>query len=359
MFDRRHLYKVFRLANLNGLRDRQRFASLRRKFYAGLWMVAAARVGATCTGLDFGFQRISRGGLDILVRGAETRLDDHLTLELMGNKLLTLQFLAELGSPVPRHMRFSPGNLQPALDLLSATGRPIVVKPLRGSGGGAGVTTGITGKRDLQRAAFAAMAYDAELLAEEQLEGACYRLLYFDGTLLDAVRRDPPRLMGDGRTSLAGLAARETDRRLSASPAIAMNPLRLDREARHYLAAQGLSPGTVPAAGETVIVKRAINQNGRRENHVVETIHPATEARCGELCLKLGVRFAGVDIIARDIAKPLTQDNGMIGEINTTPALHHHELTAEGRPFGEIAARLLEHMFADSTVPRRRLEAVS
>jgi D-alanine-D-alanine ligase-like ATP-grasp enzyme len=367
---RRHLFKLLRLADPGALRDRQRFAALRRTFYAGLWNAAATRLGGRCSGMDFGFQRISRNGLDIVVRGGELRLDDQLTLDLMGNKLLTFRLLGELGCAVPRHARFRFGELSPALDMMARSGRPIVVKPLCGSGGGNGVTTGITSHAGLRRAALAALAYDSDLLAEEQIEGHSYRLLFFDGSLVDAVRRDPPRLTGDGHASIARLARAETERRLKATPAIAMNPLGIDREARHYLAAQGLSPRAVPATGETVVLKRAVNQNGRSENHVVANLHAATVTRCGQLARRLGVRLAGVDIIAHDIALPLTPDNGVIGEINTTPALHHHELVAGPRAFGEITADLLERMFAaragvivrceDSGLrPRRRLEVVS
>lgn len=346
MIDRRTLYKALRLLDLPGLADRQRFAGLRRKFHAELWQRAAAQIGASCEGMGFGYQRIRRGGLDIVVRGGELRLDDHLTLEMMGNKALTFQLLAEQGCRVPRHARFSFGTLQPALDLIAACGRPIVVKPLRGGSGGGGVTTGITTPAQLRRAAFSAMAHDPELLAEEQIEGASYRLLYFDGKLIDCIRRDPPKLTGDGRSSLATLARSETRQRLTQLPATAMSPLRLDREAKAYLAAQGLGPRSVVAEGEEVVVKRAINQNSRLQNHIVANAHAGTVARCGDLCRKLGVRLAGVDLIARDIALPLTPDNGVIGEINTTPALHHHELVAEDRPSGAIAARLLDMMFA-------------
>lgn len=370
MLDRSSLHKLLRLADLGALRDRQRFEGLRRGFYAGLWREAAGRIGARCAGLDFGFQRISRQGLDIVVRGGEVRLDDHLTLDLMGNKLITLRLLSEMGCPVPQHRRFSRRNLEPALDLMARCRRPIVVKPLGGTGGGNGVTTGITDHAMLRRAAWAALPYDSDLLAEEQIDGNNYRLLFFDGVLLDAIRRDPPKVAGDGRSTIRKLAAAETERRLAARPAIAMNPLRIDREAKSYLAAQGLSPSHVPAAGEEIILKRAVNQNGRSENHIVNGIHATTVTRCGELARRLGVRLAGVDIIAHDIALPLTPGNGFIGEINTTPALHHHELVAEARPLGEITGQLLERMFAaragvivmddePPARPKRRLEVVS
>ena len=35
-------------------------------------------------------------------------------------------------------------------------------------------------------------------------------------------------------------------------------------------------------------------------------------------------RFAGVDIITKDLAIPLEESGGVINEINTTPGLHNH-----------------------------------
>lgn len=344
---RRAAFQGLRLLEFAAWRDRLRFAGLKRAYYSTLWATAAGTVGARCEPWNFGFLRISRGSVATIVRDSELRLDDHLTLELLGNKLLTFELLKERGLATPRHVRFSLGNLKPALDLMAETGRPIVVKPLAGTGGGNGVTTGITGVPDLVRAAIAAAGHDPDLLAEEQLEGHCYRLLYLDGILIDAIRRDPPRLTGDGRRSIAALARAETAARLQARPTIAMSPLHLDRDARAYLKAQELAPRSILGPGQRIVVKRAVNQNSAAENHVVmTTVHPSTVALCSKLAKDLSIRFAGFDIIARDIARPLAPANGLIGEINTTPALHHHELVASPRAPGWVAAQILDHLFS-------------
>ncbi|MBZ0216212.1 MAG: hypothetical protein K8F25_06660, partial [Fimbriimonadaceae bacterium] len=39
-------------------------------------------------------------------------------------------------------------------------------------------------------------------------------------------------------------------------------------------------------------------------------------------------------------------DNGLIGEINTTPGIHHHYLIAEDSGKADVAERLLEYMFS-------------
>ncbi|HUR43593.1 MAG TPA: hypothetical protein VMZ01_05770 [Aestuariivirga sp.] len=343
---KRMAFRALRVLDVQGELAKLRFAALRRDYYDLFWITAAEQIGAACEKWGFGYHRISRGGLSALVRLSDVRLDDHLTLDLMGNKLLTYRLLAEQGLMIPRHAAFSFSDLTPALSLIGTTGRPIVVKPVSGTGGGNGVTTGITSRADLIWAAWLASRFDTGLVAEEQVEGHSYRLLFLDGELLDAVRRDPPRLIGDGKRTIRALVNAENRRRLIERPFTALSPLRLDQDGLNYLWAQGLTPHSRLEAGETIIIKRAVNQNGASDNHAVtHLVHPLTIAVCARLVSNLGVRLAGIDILARDISRPLLRENGVIGEINTTPGLHHHSLVAERPEGGRVAAALLEHLF--------------
>jgi D-alanine-D-alanine ligase-like ATP-grasp enzyme len=342
----RAAFRSLRVLDLPAIAAQLRFAELRRRYYAQLWLRVAERQGARCEKWGENFTKLTRDGMSVIVRMSELRLDDHLTLDMMGDKLLTHRLVAEQGFEVPRHARFNLFNLKPAFDLIAESGRPIVVKPIGGTGGGNGVTTGVLDKMGLMRAAFLASRFDTDLLAEEQRDGHCYRLLYLDGTLIDAIRRDPPAVTGDGHASIATLVKAENEKRLKTLPYSAMSPLRLDRDALNFLAYQNLSPRSKPVAGETVIVKRAVNQNNASQNHVVlADVHAATKAACARLVTNLGVRLAGVDIIARDIGQPLSHGNGVIGEINTTPGLHHHDLVASRADGRMIASEIVSHLF--------------
>ena len=358
----RAAFRSLRLLDVPSVLAQVRFAELRRRYYAAYWSRTAQEIGATCETLEFGYTRLGRSGTSVIVRGAEVRLDDHLTLDLMGNKAMTYRLMTELGYAVPRHLRFRVGGLAAAEAFLRDLHRPLVVKPVAGTGGGRGVTTGITDAGTLARAAWSASRFDPDLLAEEQLDGHSYRLLFLDGRLVDAIRRDPPRVTGDGHHNIAKLVADENRKRLSALPFSALSPLAIDRDSRLYLAAQHLTPRSVPAMGETIIVKRAVNQNNAAENVVVrDSVHPSTIASGARLCAALGVRFAGIDILARDIALPLTRDNGLIGEVNTTPGLHHHHLVANAEPGLSVAGQVAEHLLSlageQSTSPRLNMAA--
>ena len=343
----RTVFRSLRLLDVPDVLQHVKFRALRRRYYDLFWANVAREVGADFHKWDGGFHRLTRNGTVVIVRGPEVRLDDHLTLNLMGNKALTFELLAEQGLPVPRHVRFPVTDMSKAAALLGDAGRPLVVKPNFGTGGGRGVTTGITTASGLRRAALWAARFDTDLIAEEQIEGRCWRLLFVDGRFLDAVRRDPPSVAGDGARNIAALVAAENRARLKGQPFTALSPIRLDRECAGYLAAQGFTSRSVPPAGGKVVLKRAVNENASAQNHALrDGVHASTIAACAQLTQNLGVRLAGIDIIAGDISLPLTRGNGIIGEINTTPGLHHHDLVATPLPGTSVAAALVNYMFA-------------
>jgi cyanophycin synthetase len=243
-------------------------------------------------------------------------------------------------------VNFTMATLDGAKAFLDEVAGPVVVKPVSGTGGGRGVTTGVADAHGLRGAAKLAARYDGDLLVEEQVSGTSYRLLFLDGQFLDAVRRDPPAVTGNGRDSIRRLIFTENDKRLNARPITALSPLRVDRDCLNTLRAQGLSPRAVPKPGERVTVKTAVNENSADGNHtVMDQVHPETVALGARLVQDLGVRFAGLDLICRDIRAPLTRANGCFNEVNTTPGVHHHYLVADPSRRAPVAEYVLEYMF--------------
>jgi cyanophycin synthetase len=126
-----------------------------------------------------------------------------------------------------------------------------------------------------------------------------------------------------------------------------LSPHRIDSDCLNRLATLSLTSSSVLDSGLTIAVKQAVNQNAAPQNHIVTgQVHPKTAALGGRVVTDLGVRLAGLDIISPDIAQPLEANGGCVGEINTTPGLHHHHLVAEARRGPAIAEILLEHLFA-------------
>jgi glutathione synthase/RimK-type ligase-like ATP-grasp enzyme len=337
--------RSLKLADFNAVLKRRKFRAIRDEFYDQLWQTAAADVGAVYS-KTAGLTRITLGDLVTYISHSTLMLDDVITTQIMAHKGITYQLLFEKGFAVPEHCVFALDSLPLAQEFLTQTGGEIVIKPATGTGGGNGVTTGIRTSDDLVRAARHAASFNPELLAEPFLTGHCYRLLYLDGEILDVVRRDPPTICGDGHSTIRAIVATENKCRLAERPLSALSPLIIDRDALNHLSAQGFSPASRLKLGQKITLKRAVNENASSENHsVLLTADPEIIAAGARLVSDLGVRFAGLDIIADDIAAPLKASGTKFHEVNVGPGIHHHYLIADKSAGVPVATSILKYLF--------------
>lgn len=326
--------------------ERRRFEAVRKRFYEDLWADAAHDVGATIERVRGETFRIARHGRSTFVDRSTLMLDSALADQLLLDKALTYRWLAAKGLPTVPNLRFTLSELDRAEQFLGSSPAPVVVKPADGTGCGYGVTTGIIDKEGLRRAARHATAFHPSLLVERQLAGASYRLLFLDGRFLDAVRRDPPVVLGDGRATIAHLVARENARRLTGQRITALSPLAADMECRNTLARAGMRLDSIPEEGRTVGVKLAVNENSAAQNHVVrDAVHPAIIAAGERVSRELRIGLAGLDVTATDISAPPDHPDTYFNEINVGAGLHHHYLVSTPSCIAHVAPRILEHIF--------------
>ncbi|MEM9332700.1 MAG: cyanophycin synthetase [Pseudomonadota bacterium] len=336
-----------------------RFRKIRRAYYRDLWKQTADKIGAEYEEVS-AFIRLSRNGLTTFVQDYLVMLDSHMTLEVMGNKALTLQLLNEVGAPTPDSCKFSLANLSPAEALIHKHGT-VVVKPMSGTGGGRGVTTGVSNRDHLEKASKLAARSGPNLIAEAQLDVPCYRLLYLEGRLLDAVRRDPPVVIGDGITTIRNLIKLENFKRTGDTERTALSALNIDRDAKNWLASIDRKLSDIPDSGERVQIKRAINENNADQNFsVARNVSKQISQGCGKISTALSVSLAGIDLYCHDIEGDFTPDNCVIGEVNTTPGLHHHYLISNANHSRDVASTILDFMFRnqmgtlDLLAPKKR-----
>jgi cyanophycin synthetase len=341
-----HLLSLGRAFLRHHDRDRRAAGKHLTEFYDRVWREAAAHLGATYTPLGSGIAEILLGGIQTRVMGYTCPIDDPVTLAVAGDRPLTHQLLVKAGLMIPRFSVFTLKEMTRAVDFMESVCGDCVVKPARGTGGGRGVTTGIRCRSDLALAAAAAAVYGDDLLIEEQLDGANYRLLYLDGELLDAYVRQPPSIVGDGRSTVARLVRRANSDRLSRGTGLSQVLLTIDLDMRRTLAKQGLSLRSVPPAGAVVTLKTVVNENCGADNatatHLLCDSIIADGARAADA---LQVRFAGVDVVTLDPGSPLNEAGGAILEVNTTPGFYYHYHKREGA--FPVAVHLLKKLLAD------------
>jgi D-alanine-D-alanine ligase-like ATP-grasp enzyme len=312
--------------------------------HAAIWRDAAQELGAEVVDRSCGYLEIRRGDADTLVWNHWTTLDDAVTVRFALDKLLVHRALQSARLPVPDHAVFDFADLSPAVAFLAGGSQPCVVKPVNSSGG-SGVTSGIRSHQDLRRAALRAGRLDGQLLIERRVSGQAYRLLYLDGELLDAVRRLPPAVTGDGRSSIEQLVAAENRRRALEHPTRRLSPLRVDLECILTLDQMRLTLASVPPSGSRIQLKSVVSQNGPHENESVrKAVSDELAAEGAAAAAAVGLRLAGVDVMTTDPSTGLRAAGGAILEVNGPPGLHYHYAVREPDRATRVAVPILRKL---------------
>jgi cyanophycin synthetase len=308
----------------------EQLTAARTAVYRDIWTAAAERAGAHVRETEGGFLQVTRGEAVTLVRENLVELDTPAVLELTGDRVAANAYLARGGLPVTDSLGFTLADPRPALDFLRTHGR-CVVKPAYGTGAGAGVTCDVQTLEDLVRAALSAVRYCPELVVERQLDGDEYRMLVLDGTVVGAVRRRPPSVVGDGGSTVTELVLAENRRRLAAGGHEGLFLLQLGLDACLTLRRQGLSPASVPGDGERVTVARAVNTGAAADCEAVRP-SPALAADAVAATQALGLRLASVEIATPLPDLGTAAPGAGVIEVNSTPGLtyHYHVRNAAG-----------------------------
>jgi cyanophycin synthetase len=259
--------------------------------------------------------------------------------------------MAAAALPVPEQLRFDARDVAPALAFLGRADGDCFVKPMDGAGG-TGATGCVGSPRQLRRAVLRAGRRFTSLVIERQIPGDVYRLLFLDGELLDVIRRHPPRVTGDGRSTVAELIAAENRRRFAAAGARGASPwlLMIDLDCIFTLERGGLSLTSVPTPGARVAVKTAVNANGIDDNEsVLGEISEELVAQAARAAEVIGVRLAGVDVVTRDPTTALGHDGGAILEVNATPGIGYHYAVRNPGRAEPVATQILRRLLEGPT----------
>jgi len=320
------------------------FLELRKQYYKNFWQKASNKFDAKMEEIEDDFFIIRKNGFHTFVHFYEVELDNHLILDIAGKKNVTNKLLAKNRFPVPNYLKFNLNNISDAVEFLNRF-KSIVIKPTEG-GGGKGVTVGIRTEEQLRKAIISASIYSKDFLVEEEIEGQSFRLLYLNGDFIDAIRRDPPIIKGDGKNDIKSLIRKTNKARINNTLVEALSPINIDQSMINYLKQNKLNLKAVLKKGEITLLKKVVNQNSASENHVVkDDVHHSTIEIGKQIVKYFGIELAGLDIITTNISEPLEVNGGVINEINTTPGLHHHDLVSDNDKKIDIGYILLKYIF--------------
>jgi cyanophycin synthetase len=286
--------------------------------------------------------QLGQGARQRRVLTAETDRTGAIALAIAQDKDLTRALLSAVGVCVPRGRPVT--DADDAWAAAGEVGTPVVVKPRFGNHG-RGVATGLTTREQV----IAAFEHSARLgegtVVETCAFGSDYRLLVVGERLVAAARREPAQVVGDGVSTIYQLIEEvNRDPRRSDNHATALSKIYIDEVALSVLAEQGCTPESVPPSGTVVLIRRNANlSTGGTATDVTDLVHPDVAARAVDAARVIGLDIAGVDIVTRDISRPLEEQGGAVIEVNAGPGLRMHLEPSCGtpRPVGEAIVDLL------------------
>jgi D-alanine-D-alanine ligase-like ATP-grasp enzyme len=134
-----------------------------------------------------------------------------------------------------------------------------------------------------------------------------------------ALRR-PPRVVGDGRSSLRALIEHQSRRRAAATGGESTIPM--DEETERTLAEAGYRLDDVAPDGAEVLVRKAANLHlGGTIHDVTEEVHPTLIRAAVAAARAIDIPVTGIDLMVKSPREP---DYAFI-EANERPGLANHE----------------------------------
>ncbi|MGE7199679.1 N-acetylglutaminylglutamine synthetase [Brevundimonas naejangsanensis] len=286
--------------------------------YARIIVDEARRRGIQTDIIDAegGLFRLSWGGRSVRCRESLSELTSAVALSICDDKRVTRRVVEAAGVRVPR--RIDPQDLD-AIDEALETYGQLVVKPARGEQG-KGVAVGLKTMADVQAALLRARRICPEVLVEEQVEGEDLRLVVIDYEVVACAVRRPPRVIGDGRSTLRALIEHQSRRRAAATGGESSIPI--DAETERTLAEAGYGLDDVAGEGEEILVRKAANLHlGGTIHDVTDKVHPVLVEAAMAAARAIDIPVTGIDLMVRAPDQP---DYAFI-EANERPGLANHE----------------------------------
>ena len=306
---------------------------------------------------DESLVQLGHGGQQRRIRTSVTDRTGKIAEWISLDKELSKQLLAELGLPVPLGRPVS--SAEQAWATACELGLPVAVKP-RDADYGHGIGLNLSTHEQVVAAYAAAREYRDEVLVERFARGAQYRITVVGNQMIAAVRREPVRLVGDGRHTIVQLIdLANLDPRRGDDLRLPLQHVCADDDTPQVLAEQGVTLDTVAPAGAEVVLSRiAHSWAGAGVTDVTDLVHPRVAAQAVRAARLIGLDVAGLDVVAEDIGRPLEDQGGVILEVNAEPtiAFHFPPLCDRYRP---VCEAIIESLFPDGQTGRIPLAVVT
>ncbi|MDP3468043.1 MAG: cyanophycin synthetase [Daejeonella sp.] len=311
------------------------------------------------------FIRLNRSSLvqlgygvnQVRFRATMTDKTSSIAVDLAGNKDETKRILQEQAIPVAKGLTISTDeDLEIALDKI---GFPLVFKPLNANHG-KGATINVKTRKEAIEAFAYAQKYSHRVIVERFISGHDFRVLVIDNRMVAAAQRVPAHIIGDGLNTIDKLIEIEnSDPRRGYGHENVLTEIGIDRDTLDLLDKKGYTLATIPKKSEIVYLKSTANlSTGGSSIDVTDLVHPQNIFMCERIARVIGLDICGIDIMANNLTELLTENGGVVLEVNAAPGFRMHLAPSEGLP-RNVAAPVLDMLYPPGKSARIPIIAVT
>jgi len=311
------------------------------------------------------FIRLNRSSLvqlgygvnQVRFRATMTDKTSSIAVDLAGNKDETKRILQEQAIPVAKGLTISTDeDLEIALDKI---GFPLVFKPLNGNHGKGATINVKTREAAIEAFAFA-QKYSYRVIVERFISGHDFRVLVIDNRMVAAAQRVPAHIVGDGVNTVNKLIEIEnSDPRRGYGHENVLTEIGIDRDTLDLLDKKGYTLDTIPPESEIVYLKSTANlSTGGTSIDVTDMVHPQNVFMCERIARVIGLDICGIDIMANNLTELLTENGGVVLEVNAAPGFRMHLAPSEGLP-RNVAAPVIDMLYPPGKSARIPIIAVT
>ena len=301
--------------------------------------------------------QLGYGKNQVRFRATMTEKTSSIAVDIASNKEETKRLLQEQAIPVAKGITIS--STDGVDDAIRKVGFPLVFKPLDGNHG-RGISINIKNKEDAVAAYEFAAKISRRVIVERYVTGYDFRVLVIDNKMVAAALRDPANVKGDGVHTIQELIDIENqDPRRGYGHENVLTLISVDRDTLDLLEKKGYTLETVPAHGEKVFVKSTANlSTGGTSVDVTDNVHPQNVFICERISKIIGLDICGIDIMAENLTEPLTENGGVILEVNAAPGFRMHIAPSEGLA-RNVAGSVIDMLYPQGKSSRIPIIAVT
>jgi cyanophycin synthetase len=308
----------------------------------------AIRQNIPVTRLDEGsLIMLGHGRNQRIIRAAVANTTSAIAVEIVRDKDLTKNILAKGRIPTPQGLlAVSVADLE---DAITALRYPVVVKPLNGNHG-RGITTDIQNFEDAVKAFHVAQKISRSVIVERHIKGHDFRFLVINYQLVAVAKRTPAAVHGNGSSTIQELIDESNkDPRRGTGHENVLTKITVDDYTLKILAENNLTLDSVLPAGNTLYLKYTANiSTGGTADDVTDLVHPQNKKMAERVARLTNLDICGIDIMAEDIAVPITKHNGAVIEVNAGPGLRMHVAPSNGTA-RNVAKPILDMLYTEGS----------